>query len=298
MLRPLLAALAALALLAPAASAQATAATAPTRTLNADGVRIGYRSFGENRPIVFVMGLGGTMDAWDPVVLDAVAEQGRRVIVFDNEGIGRSTPRRGPLTIRRMADNTAALIRALKLGRPDVFGWSMGGMISQSLAVRHPKLVRRLVLAATTPGIRGAVGPDADVLETLTQPGTSPANALATLFRPGADAAARTYVAHLTRRRNLNIEVPAPVMQQQFAASGAWLLGQDRDGARIRRLRIPVLIGAGALDRVLPVANQRLLARTIPRSRLVVYPRGAHGFFIDHRASFLRRVDAFLTRRG
>jgi pimeloyl-ACP methyl ester carboxylesterase len=294
-LRPLLAFLLVLAVAAAPAAGQ-SAATAPTRTVVADGARIGYRAFGEGRPIVFVMGLGGTMDGWDPAVLDAVAAQGRRVIVFDNEGVGRSASRRGALTIRRMADNTAALIRRLRLRRPDVFGWSMGGMIGQSLAVRHPRLVRRLVLAATAPGIRGAVGPDPDVLGTFTQPGGSPANALATLFRPGATRAANAFVARLARRRRVNVQVPEAVMQQQVAASGTWLFGQDRDGARIRRLRIPVLIGGGALDRVLPVANQRLLARTIPRARLVVYPRGAHGFFIDHRASFLRRVDRFLTR--
>ena len=98
------------------------------------------------------MGLSGTIDGWPPSFLDAVAAKGHRVIVFDNEGIGRSTLRAGTLTITRMGQDTARFIKALHLRRPDLAGWSMGGMIAQSLAVQSPKLVRRLVLMATAPG--------------------------------------------------------------------------------------------------------------------------------------------------
>jgi pimeloyl-ACP methyl ester carboxylesterase len=286
--RLLITTLALAAALAPAAAAQ-TAATAPTRTLQAGKTKIGYRAFGEGRPIVFVMGLGGTLDAWDPTFLDRVVRQGRRVIVFDNAGIGRSSRRGGTLTIAGMADTTATLIRRLKLGRPDVFGWSMGGMISQSLAVRHPRLVRRLVLAATAPGVRGAVFPEADVLANF-----DPANALATLFPPEATQAPERFVRNLATRRRIDLTVPAAIQNAQIGASGRWLLGQDPDGAKVRRLRIPVLVGGGEKDRVLPVANQRLLDRIIPRARLVTYPDAAHGFFVQHAADFARRVDRFL----
>ena len=147
---------------ARAAAAKPSAATAPTRTVDAGGLTIGYRSIGSGPPVVLVMGLSGTMDSWDPTFVDAIARAGHRVILFDNEGIGRSEARAAPLTIRRMGDNTDRLIRALKLRRPDVVGWSMGGMIAQSFAVRHPKSLRRLVLLATAPGDGKAALPNFD----------------------------------------------------------------------------------------------------------------------------------------
>src|SRR3954462_8885230 len=140
---------------------------APIKAVKAGQGKIGYRSVGKGRPLVMIMGLSGTMDAWSPSFVDALAK-GRRVITFDNEGIRRSTASKGTLSIRRMADTTASLIRALKLRRPDVLGWSMGGMIAQSLTARHPKLVRRLVLCASAPGDGKGTAPDADVLGQLT----------------------------------------------------------------------------------------------------------------------------------
>ena len=79
--------------------------------------------------------------------------------MFDNSGDGRTQQLPLPLTIDAMAGQTSALISTLGLGRPDVLGWSMGGMIAQALAVLHPAQVRRLVLCATYPGTGAAAGP-------------------------------------------------------------------------------------------------------------------------------------------
>src|SRR3954454_10537727 len=119
---------------APAASA-ATAVNAPTKVVKIGKQKVGYRTFGSGRPLVLIMGLDGTMGSWDPTFLDALAAGGHRVVILDNEGVGKTSTLKGKLTIARMADTTAGLIKALKLKRPDVGGWSMGGMIAQSFAV-------------------------------------------------------------------------------------------------------------------------------------------------------------------
>src|SRR3954452_826981 len=155
---------------APPVANAATAVDAPTKVVKVGKQKVGYRSFGSGRPIVFVMGLGGTMGSWDPVFLDGVAAAGHRVVLVDNEGIGKTTALPGRLTIRRMADTTASVIARLKLKRPDVAGWSMGGMIAQSLAVRHPKSLRRLVLMATAPGDGKAVSGGSAAVGALTGP--------------------------------------------------------------------------------------------------------------------------------
>jgi pimeloyl-ACP methyl ester carboxylesterase len=286
-----------LAALVPSAIAapRSVAAITPTQTVRADGIRLGYRAFGEGRPIVFIMGISGTMDAWDPRFLDAVAAQGRRVIVFDNEGMGRSELRDGELSVRRMADDAAALIRKLTLRRPDVFAWSMGGMIGQSLAVRHPRLVRRLVLAATAPGDGNVTPPSQRALDAIAgTDGKAVLTSLELLFSPGADAARESYVRNLLLRRNPQPVGSRATLQAQIVASGHWLAGDDTDGRRVSRLRMPVLIGGGVHDELLPAANQRHLARRIPRARLVMYEDASHMFFVEKRRDFLRRLDRFL----
>jgi pimeloyl-ACP methyl ester carboxylesterase len=283
----------ALVISAPAAQA-ATAVNAPTKVVKVGKQKVGYRSFGSGRPLVMVMGLGGTMGSWDPTFLDALAAGGHRVVLLDNEGVGRTTALPGRLTIRRMGDTVAGLIAGLRLKRPDVAGWSMGGMIVQSFAVRHPKSVRKLVLMATAPGDGKGAAPTPEALRALTG-FDDPTAALGLLF-PAEQAAARdTYVADIVKRRPFEGVAPPAQVVKQTAASGAWLTNQDADGKRVGKLKLPVLIGGGELDPLLPVANQRHLHEFIRRSQLVTYPDASHGFLFQHQAEWVPRMLAFLN---
>jgi pimeloyl-ACP methyl ester carboxylesterase len=289
--RAALAALCALAWL-PAAAAASGAADAPTQTARIGTQAIGYRSFGTGRPIVFIQGLAGTIDGWPPSFLDRIAAGGHRVVVFDNEGIGRSTMRAGTLTIRRMADDTAALIGALRLKRPDVVGWSMGGMVAQSFTVRHPRSLRRLVLLATAPGDGKAVAPRPHALALL---GTGDvAGLLGQLFPADRTAARDRYVADILRRQGFSGIAPPAVITAQLGAAGKWMDGSDRDGLRVGRLRVRALVGGGVQDELLPIGNQRHLAKLIPHARLVTYADAAHGFFFQHERDFANRMGSFL----
>jgi pimeloyl-ACP methyl ester carboxylesterase len=236
------------------------------------------------------------MGGWDPTFLDALAAAGHRVVIFDNEGVGRSTALKGPLTIRRMGDTTAALIARLRLKRPDVAGWSMGGMIAQSFAVRHPRSLRRLALLATAPGDGKGTAPAPAALATLTG-GTGDVNALLGLLFPADQTAARdAYVANIIKRKPFEGLAPAATVKSQTSASGAWLTGQDPDGKRIAKLKLPVLVGGGEQDMLLPVANQRHIADVIPGAKLVTYPDASHGFFIQNAADFVPKLAAFFPR--
>jgi pimeloyl-ACP methyl ester carboxylesterase len=122
-MRSLIAVAIGLVLAAPAARSAAAPSPsitdAPIRTVQAGQGTIGYCAIGPGRPLVLIMGLSGTMDAWAPSFVDSLAAR-RRVIVFDNEGIRQTPLGPGTLTIGHMADDAAALIRALRLRRPDV----------------------------------------------------------------------------------------------------------------------------------------------------------------------------------
>src|SRR6202163_3724996 len=125
--------------------------TAPTQFVEANGIRFAYRRFGKAAgvPIVFMQHFRGGMDHWDPAVSDGFAEH-RPVILFDNAGVAASTGET-PDTIDAMADHGADFIGALGLAQIDLLGFSIGGYIAQTLALRRPELIRRLILAGTGP---------------------------------------------------------------------------------------------------------------------------------------------------
>lgn len=129
------------------------ALTAPTQVVRTSAGTVAYRELGSGSPLLLIVGAGASMDGWPPSFVDALAAH-HKVVVFDNAGIGRTSAVSAPalLSVAAMASQTSALISALRLHRPAVLGWSIGGMIAQDLAVTHPAQVSRLVLAATTAG--------------------------------------------------------------------------------------------------------------------------------------------------
>lgn len=270
-------------------------AAAPVRTVKAGQGRIGYRSVGKGPAVVFVMGLSGTMDAWAPSFVDRVAASGHRVVIFDNEGIGRTTLGKGTLTIKRMAGDTASLIRALKLRKADVVGWSMGGMIAQATAIRYPRLVRRVVLAATAPGDGKGTAPSPAVFQALAGGGGGDraAGLLGALFPASRQDALNAWVADVARYQPFRASAPAKVTQAQLGACAGWLIGRDPASASPRKLKQRVLVGAGVDDPILPFPNQQHLAATAPHATLKAYPAAAHGFLFQE-PDFLDAVVAFL----
>jgi pimeloyl-ACP methyl ester carboxylesterase len=165
----------------------ATHLTTATRFIEVDGDRFAYRRWGKpcGVPLFFVPHFRGGMDHWDPLLTDGLAE-GREVILFNGRGIASSsgTPRN---RIEDLADDIAAVIRALGLPQVDLLGFSIGGLQVQEVALRHPGLVRKLLLLGT--GLRGG-DPTIDprVLEVASTP-VPTADAFLFLFFGRSDAA-------------------------------------------------------------------------------------------------------------
>jgi pimeloyl-ACP methyl ester carboxylesterase len=238
---------------------------------------------------VLITGFSASMDDWPPTFVDALAER-HRVVVFDNAGVG-ATGSVTPLTITAMANQTSALITSLGLGRTAVLGWSMGGMVAQALAVLHPSQVSRMVLAATQAGTGRALPvPSAVAAEAAS---TNPAAVLGVLFPADQGPAVKQYMDGILEYPGYYTASPA-TKSAQTAAIGQWLAGQDPAGPPTKDLRVPALVADGTVDALDPVANDRLLARTIRGARLVLYQGAGHGFLFQDSASFVRRVDAFL----
>jgi pimeloyl-ACP methyl ester carboxylesterase len=126
-------------------------AKAPARTITAGGVTYAYRELGPRGgiPVVFFVHLAANLDNWDPRILDPIARE-RHVIAFDNRGVGASTGQ-VPDSVEAMADDAYTFIRALGFKQVDIFSFSLGGMVAQALVVKHPELVRKLILTGTGP---------------------------------------------------------------------------------------------------------------------------------------------------
>jgi pimeloyl-ACP methyl ester carboxylesterase len=125
--------------------------TAPTQSLEAEGQRYAYRRFGTGSrpPLLCLQHFTGTLDNWDPAVIDPLAA-GREVILFESAGLGRSTGA-VPESIAGMAQHAHRFLDGLGLANCDVLGFSLGGMIAQQMARDRPSMIRRMILVGTAP---------------------------------------------------------------------------------------------------------------------------------------------------
>ena len=265
--------------------------TAPVKVAVTPRGAVAYRSVGSGPPLVLIMGFGASMEDWSPTFVDDLART-HRVVIFNNAGIGRSTAL-AQITISGMADQTSALIGALKLGRADVLGWSMGGMIAQALVVRHPNRVRRLVLAATQPGTGTARRPSKQAAEALAEATATAEGFFAALFPPEQSAAREAYAAGLERYAE-RFAVPDALYGTQRAAINGWRDGREPAGRKVTTSAIRTLVAGGTADRFLPIANSRLLARLFPSAELRLYRHAGHAFLFQPSTRFVRRVNSFL----
>ena len=148
----------------------------------ANGVDYAYREAGDGGvPLVLLQHFRGNLDSWDPALIDALAS-GRRVVTFDNTGVGGSSGKT-PDTVGQMARDAIAFITALGLGQVDILGFSIGSFIAQEIALIRPAIVRRLVLASSAPqGAAGMHGWAPEVIGAVGTPQTSPEGFLGVFF--------------------------------------------------------------------------------------------------------------------
>lgn len=273
-------------------------ALAPAKSITVGGISYAYRELGpkEDIPVIFFVHLAATLDNWDPRMVDPIAEQ-RHVITFDQRGVGAST---GvvPGTIEEAADHAYEFITALGYEKVDIFSFSMGGMIAQDLAVKHPDLVRRLVLTGTGP--RGGKDMDKVVGVTyldLVRSILTRSDIKEFLFFNRDDRgkrAAKAFVARLSERtvdRDKSISTKA--FQTQLKAIQRYGRSAPSD---LSKLTQPTLIANGDNDRMVPSVLSTDLHRRITGSELVIYSDSGHGGIFQYHHQFAPVAVEFLTR--
>lgn len=270
---------------------------AATRVVHVDGADIAYREVGSGAgvPLVALMHLGGNLDAWDPEVIDTLA-QGRRVIMLDYRGVGRSTGRVRD-TFEDMARDAIAAMRALGLARVDLFGLSMGGMVAQAIIEQEPDLVNRLVLAGTGPrGGEGLTRMTGVMVRGIARSILTARPTTSVLFFTGSERgrrAAADFQTRLKRRRDDRDSAVTPgVMRAQLRAVARW--GATARASSATGPSTPVLAFHGADDILVPAVNADLLRTTFPTIEVATFPDAGHGVTSQNHGVVAGRIQSFL----
>ncbi|MFQ6242651.1 alpha/beta fold hydrolase [Sinorhizobium meliloti] len=243
-------------------------------------------------PLVLLQRFRGTMDDWDPAFIKTISAD-RRVIRFDSSGIGRSEGQ-VPETIAGMAAVAAEVIARLGFEQVDILGWSLGGVVALQLALDAPHLLRRLIVAGSSPGgITDGPQPHPRVPQVMTHSVNDEADFLF-LFFPDTETAVvagKASLARITAQPDIGPLVTAEAFMAQVKAISTW------PGVlhRAKELRMPILVANGAHDVMLPAYRSFVLSQQAPDARLVLYPDAGHAFLFQEIDDFAAQIDLFLA---
>jgi 3-oxoadipate enol-lactonase len=232
-----------------------------------------WETTGDGEPVLLIMGLGLSGGAWWRTV--PVLARRLRVITFDNRGVGRSRALSYAYTTAAMADDAATVLDGVGVERAHVYGISLGGMVAQALALRHPERVRSLVLGATSPGGPRAERPSAEVTAFFRRrlrmaPEEAAWESVPINYGP------RCRSEHFDRiEEDVAQRLAHPFSERAYRAQLFAAVWHNCLGA-LSRIAVPTLVVHGALDRVVPVANAHLLAERIPGARLRILEDAGH----------------------
>jgi pimeloyl-ACP methyl ester carboxylesterase len=282
-------------------------------------VELCYETFGEpaDPALLLIMGLGTQMIAWHGDFCTALAERGFFVVRYDNRDVGRSThfesvrpptlrelirrrPRHVAYTLGDMADDGAGLLDHLEVDAAHIVGASMGGMVAQALAARHPRRVRSLVSIMSATGSRWSGQPALRVLPYLMRRAPADKDAFVEravrLFDLVGSPGFERNEDDLRRLAALSFDrgADAAGTGRQMAA----IMATGNRASDLRRITAPTLVIHGTADRLISPSGGRATARAIPGARLMTIdgmghdlPRGVWPRLIDAIVGHARSAD-------
>ncbi len=260
------------------------------RAAQVGDIKMGYRTYGNGYPLVMIMGYGSTMNLWEPGLIRTLSSR-FKVIVFDNRGMGNTEAGQHAFTIEQFADDTVGLMDALGIPQAHVLGWSMGALIAEEVALRHPGKVNKLALYAAHCSA-SLFPPAPEVVQKLTD--TS-----GTAEERGMRFISVLFPLDWLRSHGERIKevfyhpmgsILPETMAKQSVAISTWKGCCDRLG----EINNPTLVIGGANDVLVPPQNARYLASKFPNSQLVLIENGGHGLMFQYPDKFSEKVVGFL----
>jgi pimeloyl-ACP methyl ester carboxylesterase len=267
-----------------------------SKFISTDHGRLAYRIDGPNGspPILLAQRFRGTMDDWDPLFIAGLAST-RRVIRFDNAGVGESDGET-PDNVPGMADVAIDFLKSMGLESVDLLGWSLGGYVSQTVALNAPGRIRRLIIAGSGPGgVDEGPRPHPRVAEIAAREKPALEDLLFLFFpdTPGGRSAGNSYLqrVHSTERPG----VPQETGLRQRNAIVNWWNGRDAARPRLHELRLPILVANGVADVMVPAYSSYVISQEAPDVKLILYPDAGHAFLFQHAGAFTQDVLRFLA---
>ena len=264
----------------------------PVEKVKVGDIEIAYKTMGTGEPMILVMGLTGTMDAWNPKVLENLSKN-YQVTIFDNRGMGLTTSTGKDYTMETLADDTAGLMDALAINKAYVLGWSMGTYVSEELVLKYPDKVNKLILYAGDCGTPGIVfAPTKEVMDDLMDDsGTEKEQGQKKMKLLFPDKWLADHTDIFEYFPKITEETTPENMTLQFSASDGWKGTCDR----IQNIKTPTLLVTGTDDILTPPANSQYLSQKISDSWLVRFPDSGHGMMYQYPDNFVNVVTNFIN---
>ena len=262
--------------------------------INANGIRFEYAIEGEGKPLVLLHGGQGDSSSFYSLVPSL--SKHFKVLSFDQRGSGFSDKPNGPYTMELLADDTVHLMEALKIASAHIFGISMGGMVAQALALRHPKRVNSLILGCTLPGGWEKAYKINHAKEVFT------AFSIDQQLEPEIRAKALSQVVFSAGFIDKNPTILNDLVQARkkkpidpIGLKGRMDAVDSFDAfSKLKDIHCPTLIITGKDDRLVDWRNSKLLNEEIPHSKLLYFEHAGHLFWIEKPKQSLDAITSFI----
>jgi pimeloyl-ACP methyl ester carboxylesterase len=270
---------------------------AQTQFASIDNKKIAYRKFGKGTPIIIANRFRGTLDTWDPLFLDLLA-QNNTVITFDYAGIGYSDGEL-PLDIKLVAAEVTKLADYLKIDKFNVMGWSYGGWVAQYVTFLNPSRVLKTVLIGTNPMGKNEISFEPAFLERALKPQNDFEDGVVIFYEPTSEksrTAAQASMGRISAHGDVS-KIPATqeLFQRYFASNAA--IAEDKDHFReaYATLKTPVLVLSADHDISFAAANWFPLLKHAPSVQHIIFPESGHAMHFQYPELSTEYIKSFLN---
>ncbi|MGL1861492.1 MAG: alpha/beta hydrolase [Pseudodesulfovibrio sp.] len=255
----------------------------PVQTARVGNVDIAYSVIGQGEPLLMIMGYAGTMDVWDPILVEKLAES-YMVIRFDNRNMGHSSTTSDTVTMETMALDTLGLLDALGIEKTHILGWSMGSFIAQEIALERPKTVDKLILYGTAYQ-RGPVSRSVKKLARLT-----PEQFMDQLFP----------AAWVEQNPDIYSRLPIPAIpatEEAISRQGKAIATWSGTSSQLKNITQDTLIISGDEDTVTPPKQSLAMIAKIPGSSLTRFKGAGHWLMYQAPEQVATVIDDFIRTK-
>jgi pimeloyl-ACP methyl ester carboxylesterase len=254
------------------------AVSAKTEFIEVNERRIAYRSVGTGLPIILLNRFRGTLDTWDPAFLGGLAAT-FNVLTIDYSGIGLSKGKCAA-DVLSMANDVKAFAEALKLSKFIIAGWSLGGMVTQTIITQYPALVSRAILIGATPPVKNTGVPEKEFWDRALKPVNDLDDGIVLFFEPKSESsknAAKLSFGRMAQRTDdLDIPVSKECWDNQRKAIEDFREDKYNALEELKKSTIPTLIIMGDHDIGFHVEDWYPLIGDLESTQLIVLPRAGH----------------------